>query len=839
MLQPTDDPRITATTPLLINNEFRTSYNDETVTSSRNSFTPPEMLSDEQKMASYGPIKRFLIKLMTLEGFRTVRLSLQSVGVIYGDIGTSPLYVFSTIFNGHNSPTEVEIYGAVSLIFWSLCLIFILKYVTIVLFADDNGEGGTFALYSLICRYCNIVPRGTQHDSDLALTHYDTDDFTYFTPNDAYVPWQNKVKKLISKSSLFRSGLLLVVLFGTSLVMGDGILTPAVSVLSAVEGVQIAFPQMGSYIVPITVVIILFLFLGQRLGTSKVSKFFAPVIIVWLLSIASIGAYNISFNPKILNAISPYYALKYFEVRGYQGWESLGGILLCISGVEALFADLGHFNRISIRLSATSIVFPCLLLTYFGQAAQISLNPSVVSNAFWLTVPTQVFWPMLIIATCAAVVASQAMVSAAFSIIHQAMALACFPKVNIVHTSRKIHGQVFVPEVSAILMILSISLVIIFQESTSLTAAYGLASCMLMFLTTCLISLVMIVVWKLNFILVFSFFLIFFSIDLAFLSSTLLKLMSGGWIPLAFAFFFSIIMNVWRWGTDLKHRAIVDSQVSLDSLLYDPVPSSTPTHLPSTDDILKCAPNNSWSNGWLLKTSNEPQPVARVPGLALFYSEAETNVPAVFKHTLNCFSAVPEVVVFVTIRHIVVPTVLPHERFLLTRLSIRGFYRCVARYGYMDVIERGDEFVSLLTDQLTGNIQESLIKLKRKEEEINKIVENNFNPEDISNKKDVNPRISLNYPSGLEVQFSNLSKKSPTQQRILSLEMEMDILESALRHGATFVLGKNLVKAKEKSPVLHKLGLNYIYSFLSNNDRSFSLKTTPSKTIQVGIPLRV
>ncbi|KAI0233845.1 hypothetical protein L0F63_001733 [Massospora cicadina] len=762
-------------------------------------FTEAE--NDAARFNAYHPFKRWLIGVIghldpdligglvlaqlcrQLEGFRTARLAFQSVGVIYGDIGTSPLYVFSAIFADTPAPAPVEVYGALSLAVWSLFLVFIVKYVVVVLCADDNGEGGTFALYSLICRYCDIVARGPKSASDLALTHYNTDDFTLWAlaARAQGLPWHARVRRYVNGSEGFQATLLLTVLFGTSLVMGDGVLTPAVSVLSAVEGVEVAFPSMQPYVVPATVAIILGLFMSQSRGTSRVAKLFAPVIVTWLSCLATMGLYNISLHPAILRALSPLYAYRYFVVRGWSGWISLGGILLTISGVEALFADLGHFNRTSIRLSATLLVLPALLLTYMGQAARIALDPSIVSNAFWRSVPKAVYWPMLVVATCAAVVASQAMVSAAFSIVHQAMALGCFPKIRVVHTSRKIHGQVFVPEISWLLMTLSIGLVILFRESTRLTAAYGLASCLLMFLTTCLISLVMVVVWKLPKLAVLGFFVAFATIDLAFLSSTFLKVASGGWIPLAFALIFSCVMNLWRWGNDLKYHVIKDSQVPLSSLLYDP-----------TAGALAPQPSPSW----LLKAGPSSQQVARVPGLGLFYSEADTDVPAAFAHTLNCFSSVPEIAVFVTVRVVVVPSVLPQERFLLTRLSISGFYRCVARYGYMDAVEDGDSFARAMVRELEAGTLKAL-------------------------------------------EAATHFQSAASRAKVDGLQRELDLLRTAPLHGTTFVLGKSLSRASPTSGLFRRVALDYGFHFLANNDRAFYLSTPPEKTIQVGIPLQI
>ncbi|KAK9762377.1 hypothetical protein K7432_011940 [Basidiobolus ranarum] len=681
-----------------------------------------------------------------------LHLAYKSTGIIYGDISTSPLYVFSGIFSA--PPSQQDVYGIVSLIIWSMIVVMLFKYVFVVLRADDNGEGGTFALYSLLCRYFAISTHADAKPSDLELTHYDTGDSS---------TWGQK--NIFQRKHSLQLALRAVVLFGASLVIGDGILTPAVSVLSAVEGIQVQFPSVESLTVPLTCSILICLFLVQRCGTDRIAVFFAPIITVWLLLLAIVGLYNISFNSAILKALFPTYALNFLTNNGIHGWECLGGVILAITGVEALFADLGHFNAASIRLSASFMVFPPLVLVYCGQGARLLENPELIKNAFWMTIPQPLYWTVFIVATLSTVVASQAMISATFSIINQAVSLDCFPRVTVKHTSQTIHGQIFIPEINDFLMIMTISIVIIFQRSTNLTDAYGVAVSADMFITTLLVTLVMIYVWKVRPILYGTFLLVFGIVDGTFLSAALLKLTSGGWLPLTFALIISGVMNIWYWGTSQKILYAFKHNISLLDVLHEDSSKS-------------------------LILSGNQQSIQRVPGFALFYSEADVGVPATFTHFINSFSVVPQVLVFVTIRHVPIPYVLPKERYTLTRLNFQGFYRCVARYGYMETVEEGNQFAN-----------EVILEMM--------------------NLASLNP---ISYQRSIETKPQN---------------QEQETLLNAVNHDISFILSRYTYYAEPGSSKLRRWFLHNAYAFLHSNMRAPKLNTPHSKTIELGIKVEL
>ncbi|CAG8495598.1 10248_t:CDS:10 [Cetraspora pellucida] len=345
----------------------------------------------------------------------TLSLAFKSIGIIFGDIGTSPLY---------DPPTDPQdVYGALSLIIWSLTIVPLIKYVFIVLQADDHGEGGTFALYSLLSRHSGISVRGNENSDDLMIANYD----------NMSIISSKEHPNFIKRSKTVQSILLGVVLLGSSLVMSDGLLTPAISVISAVEGMAVPAPGLTPAIVPISCIILVLLFLVQQFGTAKVGNLFAPIVSLWFISIASVGIWNITYHPEIFQAYNPYYAINYFIRNKGSGFTDLGGVLLAITGVEALFADLGHFNRRAIQISFPSFVYIPLVLVYTGQAARLVLDPTLVSNTFWLTTPSNpgVYWFVFILAILATIIASQAMISATFSLIYQSMQLDCFPNVKV------------------------------------------------------------------------------------------------------------------------------------------------------------------------------------------------------------------------------------------------------------------------------------------------------------------------------------------------------------------------------------------------------------------------
>lgn len=401
----------------------------------------------------------------------TLILAYQSFGVVYGDLSTSPIYVYTSTFSGRLRLHEDddEILGVLSLVFWTLTLIPLCKYIVFVLGADDNGEGGTFALYSLLCRRAKLGLLRPSHSTDDDISSQDSCLLIKETRASSLL------KEFFDKHHSSRVVLLLIVILGTSMVIADGILTPSMSVLSAVYGIKTKAGSLhDSYAVLITCLILVGLFALQHIGTHRVGFLFAPIILLWLLSISGVGIYNIiQWNPRVVSALSPYYVYKLFKLTGKDGWTSLGGIVLCITGAEAMFADLGHFSQLSIRIAFTAIIYPSLILAYMGEAAYLSKHKEDLQRSFYRAIPEVVFWPVFIIATLATVVASQAVISATFSIISQCWALKCFPRVKIIHTSNQMHGQIYIPEVNWMLMVFCLLVVIGFRDTDMIANAYG------------------------------------------------------------------------------------------------------------------------------------------------------------------------------------------------------------------------------------------------------------------------------------------------------------------------------------------------------------------------------
>ncbi|KAL3591769.1 hypothetical protein D5086_010409 [Populus alba] len=486
----------------------------------------------------------------------TLLLAYQTFGVVYGDLCTSPIYVYKSSFSGELQIYERnhEIFGVLSIVFWTLTIIPLCKYMIIVLGANDNGEGGTFALYSLLCRHSRMGLLNSSHLEHEFVTCYDSNVSTKETRASLVI------KEFFNKHRSSRVVLLLVVLLGTSMVIGDGIPTPAMSVLSAVYGIQIKDPDLHeNYTVAIACVILVGVFALQHCGTHRIGFLFSPILIAWLLCISGVGIYNIShWNPDVVKALSPYYIYNFFKKTGKAGWCSLGGIVLCATGAEAMFADLGHFSELSVRVIFRVVSTRQSLVTlnktsslFFFLKKKISLI-GLISYAFRCQ-----FLPVFIIATLATVVGSQAIISAIFSIISQCRALNCFPRVKIVHTSNNIHGQIYIPEVNWVLMILCLAVVAGFTE------AYGLAVITVMLVTTLLMFLIISTVWKKHVFLAFLFVVIFGFVELSYFDAGLAKLHKGGWFPLVVSAVVSSLMSIWHYGT-LKKQAY---KVSLDCLL--------------------------------------------------------------------------------------------------------------------------------------------------------------------------------------------------------------------------------------------------------------------------------
>ncbi|KAL9126571.1 MAG: hypothetical protein Q9217_004401 [Psora testacea] len=672
------------------NDSDRIHYADDMTTRTRsgaaglNSLHPPptyplrkhESTVSEKSVESTGVSdERDVRKRQEFKGRYLFWLAYQSIGVIYGDIGTSPLYVYSSTFS--SNPSYEDLLGALSLIIWTLTLMVSIKYVLIVLRADDEGEGGTFAVYSLLSRYANIVRRDPREEMTIKMERVLTSDLS--SPN-------KYTRSFLEKSIVMKTLLKIVGVFGVSLVMSDGVLTPAQSVLGAIQGLEIVDEDITSAtIVGTSCAILVLLFLIQPLGTSKIGSLFAPVVIIWLTFNMSFGIYNlVHFDHSVLKAFSPYFAGAFFVRNKTDGWKSLGGILLAFTGVEALFADLGAFSRSAIRLSWLCFAYPCLLLAYIGQAAYISRNPGAHTNPFFNSVPPGMFYPSLVVAIAAAIVASQTMVTATFQLLSQIIKLSYFPQIKVIHTSRIFHQQIYIPWVNWILMVGTVCVTAAYNNTTRLGEAYGVCVILVTFITTCMVSLVALVVWRLPVYVVIPCFLVFATLDGLYLSSALTKVPNGAWLTLCLGVILSSIFVLWRFGKENQWQAESSDKIAPWKLVSE----FQVVDKPNSEPDLRLSPQLGGG------------PVSRLRGVGIFFDKtgSPNGAPTVFVQFLQKFQAAPAVVVFFHIRPLSCPTVAPEDRFSVSRCSLgpgskgtlTNFYRVVVRHGYADRVVSND-----------------------------------------------------------------------------------------------------------------------------------------------------
>ena len=534
-------------------------------------------------------------------------LTLGAIGVVYGDIGTSVLYSIKEVFgSGHVDFTPDNVMGILSIFFWTLTFIVSLKYVTLVLRADNNGEGGLVAMLALASSSVRDKPR-------------------------------------------LRNVLLVVGIFGTCLFYGDGVITPAISVLSAVEGLEVVSPNFKKAVIPLTLVILLCLFAVQKRGTGGIGKFFGPITLVWFATIAVLGVYHIASNPSILLAINPYYAVTFMWDQPGTTFLILGAVVLCVTGGEALYADMGHFGKKPIRLAWFAVVMPCLTLNYFGQGALLLTDPEAVKNPFFNMAPDWALIPLVVLATAATVIASQALITGAFSVTKQVIQLGFLPRLQIHHTSEHDTGQIYMPFVNWGLFVVIVLAVVMFKTSSNLAAAYGIAVCTDMLITTILTFFVIRYAWKMPLWLCISATSIFFVVDLAFWSSNLLKLADGGWFPLFIGGLILILMLTWRDGRHLLHHKTRDEAMDLRSFL----------------DALFIAPPT------------------RVEGTAVFLTTEDDIVPNALLHNLKHNKVLHAQNLFVTVRSHEVPWIAKDKRAELIDLG-HNCWQVKIHYGFKD-----------------------------------------------------------------------------------------------------------------------------------------------------------
>ncbi|XP_035545397.1 potassium transporter 11-like isoform X2 [Juglans regia] len=725
-----------------------------------------------------------------------LRLAFQSLGVVYGDLGTSPLYVFKNTFPHKEIEDPEDVIGALSLIIYSLTLIPLVKYVFIVCRANDNGQGGTFALYSLLCRHAKIKTIPNQHRTDEELTTYSRSTFHEQS-------FAAKTKRWLEKYACRKNALLILVLVGTCMVIGDGILTPAISVLSAVGGINVGNNRINNgVIVLVSVVILVGLFSLQHYGTDRVGWLFAPIVLLWFLLIGGIGMFNIwKYDRSVLRAISPLYIFRYFKRRGKTGWTSLGGIMLSITGTEALFADLAHFPAPAIQIAFTIVVFPSLLLAYSGQAAYLMNHRDHAVDSFYRSIPESIYWPVFLVATAAAIVASQATISATFSIIKQALALGCFPRVKVVHTSKKFLGQIYVPDINWILMILCIAVTAGFKNQVQIGNAYGTAVVIVMLVTTLLMILIMLLVWRCHWILVLIFTVLSLVVECTYFIAVLFKVDQGGWVPLVIAAAFLLIMYVWHYGTVKRYHFEMHSKVSM---------------------------------AWILGLGPSLG-LVRVPGIGLVYTELASGVPHIFSHFITNLPAIHSVVVFVCVKYLPVYTVREEERFLVKRIGPKSFhmFRCVARYGYKDLHKKDDDFENKLFDALflfvrlesmmegCSDSDEYSLYGQQTQQSRDGLLDNNGN----SSSSNMDPTISsvdsiVPVRSPLHVNRTVGSSGQASAQTEID---ELEFLKNCRDAGVVHILGNTVVRARRDSKFYKKIAIDYIYAFLRKMCRENSV----------------
>ncbi len=538
---------------------------------------------------------------------RFATLALGAIGVVYGDIGTSPLYAIKQTFGAQGVPvTEENVLGILSLMFWSLILVVSVKYAGFIMRADNKGEGGIMALTAL-------------------------------------------AQRSVRSSQRARWWIIVLGLFGASLFFGDGVITPAISVLGAVEGLEVLEPALAHFIVPLSAVIVLLLFAFQNHGTGRVGAAFAPVMSIWFLTLACLGLWHIAHHVGVLRAISPYYAIEFFAHAHWVAFFALGTVVLCITGAEALYADMGHFGKGPIRWSWFSLVLPALVLNYFGQGALLIANPEAADNPLFMMVPAPLLIPMILLATSAAVIASQAVISGAFSVTREAIQLGYLPRMEVRHTSKETRGQIYLPWINRMLLVLTLAVVIGFRSSDNLGAAYGIAVVGTMTIDSILVMIVFRRMWHWSKPKVAVVGGLFLFVDAAFLSANADKVEHGGWFPLVLGSVIFTMMATWRRG-----RELVMGEIRQSGLALEPFISSIAAH-----------------------------PPLRVPGTAVFLTANLDAVPHALLHNLKHNKVMHERNVLLTVEVLETPTAEAEERVSVASLG-NDFYKLTLRFGFAE-----------------------------------------------------------------------------------------------------------------------------------------------------------
>ncbi|KHN53804.1 potassium transporter Kup [Dickeya fangzhongdai] len=531
-------------------------------------------------------------------------LAISALGIVFGDIGTSPLYTFNTVIQLAGDAARPEtILGLLSTLFWTLIIVTSIKYALFAMRIDNKGEGGVLALMSLL--------------------------------------QNNQAKR---QKWIIAAGLL-----GAAFIYGDGAITPAISVLSALEGLELVVPETANYILPLTMVLLILIFAIQPLGTAKISRFFAPVMLLWFATLALLGIRSIINYPAVLWALNPVHALTFFATHGHISLLILGGVFLCVTGAEALYADMGHFGRKPIWIAWYAIALPCLLLNYAGQAAFILSGTDANNNILYRLCPPALQIPMVILATLATIIASQAIISGAFSMTRQAIQLGWLPRMKITQTAEQSYGQIYLGTVNWLLMVVTLSLVIFFQSSERLAAAYGIAVSITMLMTTLLLYMAMRKIWHWNKMLSLSITAIFILIDVGFCVANMLKVFDGGYVPLLLAMLIFCVMFIWRQGVTRVSQTVAEKTLPVDEFL----------------------------------SSLQADGISRVPGVAVFLTRVQNVAPPVMRWHVKRNQALHDKIIALTIQVLDVPRVREEDKLVLTE-KLPGFWQGVAYYGFME-----------------------------------------------------------------------------------------------------------------------------------------------------------
>jgi KUP system potassium uptake protein len=534
-----------------------------------------------------------------------VKLTLGAIGIVFGDIGTSPLYAFRETFHGHHRlPVDkLHVLGVLSLIFWSMMIVVTLKYVTILMRADNKGEGGSLALLALIARK--------------------------------------------TESASWGKSIVLLGVFACALFYGDSMITPAVSVLSAVEGLVIVQSGLQPFVLPIAVGILLGLFMIQRHGTAAVGTLFGPVMAVYFAAIAILGAISIASAPGVIWALNPLHAVWFFTTERVHAFVALGSVVLAVTGAEALYADMGHFGRRPIKAGWLFVVLPCLMINYLGQGALLIRTPGAIESPFFMLAPDWFRLPLVLIATAATVIASQAVISGAFSVTQQAIHLGFVPRLRIEHTSESVASQIYIPAINYALMVMVIALVLAFRTSSNLTAAYGIAVTGAMFIDTCLLAVVLFTLWNWNRLLAGAVLALFFIVDTSYFAANLLKVPSGGWFPLLIGFIAFTFLTTWAKGRQLLRNQLKHGEIPIELFIKSATGSAS-----------------------------------RVPGTAVFMTSQADGVPHALLHNLKHNKVLHERSIFLKVAIEDVPFVEEGKRFDVEDLG-QGFFRITLHFGFM------------------------------------------------------------------------------------------------------------------------------------------------------------